>query len=89
MSDEDVFRFTEETLTQLFLLIDKGDITSEQAYDIFMATPVSKVMLALEASARGEEPEEENSTVKIKLWEIAEEVNRGIISSNTAQIFIL
>jgi hypothetical protein len=40
-------------------------------------------MLALEASARGEEPEEENSTVKIKLWEIAEEVNRGIISSNT------
>ena len=48
-----------------------------------MATPVSKVMLALETSARGEEPEEENSTVKIKLWEIAEEVNRGIISSNT------
>ena len=41
MTEDEVFLFTEETLSQLYFLMDKGDITSEEAYKIFMRLPIS------------------------------------------------
>jgi hypothetical protein len=44
MTEDEVFLFTEETLSQLYFLMDKGDITSEEAYKIFMRLPISRAM---------------------------------------------
>ena len=44
MTEDEVHLFTEEAFSQLFFLIDKGDITSKEAFKIFLRLPISRAM---------------------------------------------